>query len=89
MTDELTLRRANRAAEELVETEKAFAEVEATMMEAWAASNITDVDYRERMFHGVRVLKMVRAALYQRVNSGKILKHAAETAALLAPNRAA
>lgn len=85
MSPEERALRANRASIELPQTEIAFAELRDAIVEKWAATSVDHVATREKLFLSIQALDAVRKALMRSAADGVMLRHAEETAALLAP----
>jgi hypothetical protein len=88
LTQEQRLERSSRAAVELPQTEQAFAELRAAIIEKWASTPTDHVTTREKLFLAVQSLDSVRKALIRVATDGAVLKHTAEVAELLAPAEA-
>lgn len=79
------LLRASRAGIELPQTEAAFADLRAALVERWASTTVDQVATREKMFFALQTLDSVRKALIRTATDGAVLKHSAEVAELLKP----
>lgn len=75
-------RRAAAASAELRFTHEAFDAVRASLIETWANTTIEASAHREHLFHAVKGLDLVRAALMSVVDTGILDKNAAEVAPL-------
>lgn len=64
-----------QARTELELTERAFAMLEAEMLEGIASSQPSDTEKREGLFHGINALRRVRQALIMAVSGAAIDEH--------------
>lgn len=74
MSDELRLHRGTRAKEVLEneEFQAAFATIEEELTEAWKLSPQRDEAGREKLFQALTMLRRIKAAMEQTVDSGKL-----------------
>lgn len=69
---DLAAARGAQAEYELRETDQAFKDVRAGLMEAWATSALGEAEFRDRAYHAIQTLDAVKAALIA-VASGKAI----------------
>lgn len=85
MTEEQAIQKGRRAAHELTETQWAFDEMKALLVEKLIATGVDAVASREKYYDALKAIEMVRKVLVETMANGQALTYQRDMAALLSP----
>jgi hypothetical protein len=85
MTEDQAIHRGHRAGAELIETQWAFDQMKALLVEKLVATGVDAVATREKYYDALKAIEMVRKALVETVANGQAVAYQRDMAALLSP----
>lgn len=85
MTEDQAIQKGRRAAVELTETQWAFDQMKALLVEKLVATGVDAVATREKYYDALKAIEMVRKALIKVMADGQTAAHSREMADLLSP----